>query len=128
MLASEAPPTPISKLDPLQAYCAQLDPRLSYCEAWGSCTYHKRKCPDAPFLATPAVPSVDACLHSNMEHCGNYSMPEQVRACENGVSYSQRPRMAINGDTLRSMTLFPDPFLDGMSRSLKCHSGVMPCY
>jgi hypothetical protein len=118
--------TPISQLAPLEAYCAQIDSRLSYCDAWGSCTYHKNKCPDQPFLAAPVVPSVSACLTSNMDYCNNYSMPEQSTACKNGVSYSQRPRMSINSDTLRSMTLFPDAFLDGMSRSLKCHSGVMP--
>ena len=74
------------------------------------------------------VPSIDACLHTNMEYCTNYSMPEQMAACQNGVSYSQRPRMLIDSDTLRSMTLFTDSFLDGMSQSLKCHAGVMPLY
>lgn len=118
--------TPISTLAPLQAYCAQFDPRLSFCEAWGSCTYHRHKCPDAPYEGPPAVPSIDACLHRNMEYCTNYPMPEQVLACQNGASYSQRPRMLIDQDTLRSMTLFTDAFLDGMSQSLKCHNGVMP--
>jgi len=120
--------TPISKMGPLQAYCAQSDARLSYCDAWGSCTYHKHKCPDPPYESAPAVPSIDACLHTNMEYCTNYSMPEQVLACQNGVSYSQRPRMLMDNNTLQSVTLFTDAFLDGMSRSLKCHSGVMPLY
>ena len=34
----------------------------------------------------------------------------------------------MNSDTLRGMTLFPEAFLDGMTRSLKCHSEVMPYY
>ena len=126
MQAQEA--TPISQLAPLQAYCSQIDPRLSYCDAGGSCTYRKNKCPDQPFVATPAVPSVSACLSSNMDRCSNYSMPEQAAACQQGVSYSQRPRTSMNSDTLRGMTLFPEAFLDGMTRSLKCHSEVMPYY
>ena len=120
--------TPISMLAPLQAYCAQIDPRLHFCEAWGSCTYHQHKCPDAPYETPPEVPSLDACLYSNMQYCTNYSMPEQVLACQNGVSYSQRPRVLLDGDTLRSVTLFTDAFTDGMSQSLKCHPGVMPLY
>jgi hypothetical protein len=121
-------PTPVGMMSPMEAYCQQQDPALHYCEAWGSCTAQPQKCPTPPFEGGAMVPGIDACLRDGMAYCGNYSMPEQVLACRNGVSYSQRPRVLIDPAGFQSMTLFTDAFLDGVSRARKCHAGVMPYF
>ena len=118
--------TPIGRLAPMEAYCQQQDPNLHFCEAWGSCTLQPGKCPIPPYEGGAMVPGIDACLHDAMVFCTNYPMPEQVLACQNGVSYSPRPRVLIDPAGFQSMTLFTNAFLDGMSKSLKCHVGVMP--
>lgn len=125
-----AGPTPIAKLAPLDAYCQQRGPNLAFCGANGSCMPRSlmHKCAAAPYEASPAVPSIGACLLDKMAYCTNYPMNEEVLACQNGASYSQRPRTLIDEASFQSLALFPAAFLDGMWRGGGCRAVTLQPY
>ena len=118
-------------LSPLDSYCVQQtgSPDARYCEAAGNRCLSKRvPCADRPFLESPGVPSQSLCLQGAIRRCTNYSMPEQVKSCQNGALYAQRPRMLLTDEALRDMTLFPQAFLQGMIEAKPCSSGAMPFF
>lgn len=120
-----------SALAALDSYCVQQTglPDSRYCEsAANRCQPKSLRCTDRPFLASPDLPSQGLCLREAIDFCTNYSIPEQVDACQNGALYAQRPRMLLTDKTLRDMSLFPDAFLKGMVRAKTCYSGAMPFF
>jgi len=114
--------TPVGLVSSLQAYCGEI----FWCEARGSCIPRPEGCPQAPYAQYAlSGPSADVCSTEQLERCELYSMPGQVAVWRRGVLFSQGPRVLVDGEVLQRAALFPEAFLDGMTRTNKCHLGVM---
>ena len=118
-------------MSPHDHYCKQLGRDLHWCDQLGSCVQEKvfaKKCPGPPYHTGQGGPSLGACLGDSLAFCSRFSMPEEVRSCQNGALYSNLAKTTLSDETVRSMTLFSGAFLAGMQRAKGCHEGVMPYY
>jgi hypothetical protein len=122
--------SPVAKIGPYDSHCRQVGGgNYRWCEQLGSCMQEgafRKKCPDAPYRSIPELPGLGACLADSLEFCSNFSMPEEVRSCQNGAYYSNLSKTVVSDEVVQSMTLFPGAFLTGMQRAKGCHEGVMP--
>ena len=123
--------TAVAEMSPHDHYCKQLGRDLHWCDQLGSCVQEKvfaKKCPGPPYHTGQGGPSLGACLGDSLAFCSRFSMPEEVRSCQNGALYSNLAKTTLSDETVRSMTLFSGAFLAGMQRAKGCHEGVMPYY
>ena len=53
-------------------------------------------------------------------------MLENEQACRSGVLYAQTPRVLLNAESLKGMSLYSRAFLGGMDLGNRCTEGAVP--